>query len=136
MAEAARSPSFVGWEAAVIEMMLAEFRLVLAAEGHQGDGHKLASWKPWGEAPERGPAAVCSCGHVAYAHPATVVALKHSNATVGDVSVSCSRCGHHRLDHYNSRRAVGKKPCHHMGKHDMRCLCVDFKNGDKKRTVI
>lgn len=54
----------------------------------------------------------------------------------------CSRCGHSALTHYNATESPNythgrqdtrqkrpkNKPCHHLGKHDSRCQCRNFKD--------
>jgi hypothetical protein len=37
------------------------------------------------------------------------------------------KCGHDGASHYSVRAGTVRNPCHHMGKHDMRCGCRDFK---------
>lgn len=46
-------------------------------------------------------------------------------------TIHMCKCGHGQTAHYNARRLNGEdrrgnQPCHHLGKHDMRCPCKNF----------
>jgi len=61
------------------------------------------------------------------------VAVKQAQAPLCD-------CGHTAGQHYNARsgRLFRNMPCHHLGAHDMRCTCRNYKArlADGRRVVI
>jgi hypothetical protein len=36
-------------------------------------------------------------------------------------------CGHAAAEHYNASAKAKRAPCHHLGKHDTRCSCADYR---------